>query len=294
MVKRIGVNLLAMVFVAIFASVAFAQAQDPREAEARKDCLSGKCEAGITLLAELFAESGNSNFVYNQARCYEQNARPDEAIQRFREYLRIARNLGADEKSDVDSHIAECRAMKAEQDRDRSMAAGTAVTPAPSVVPASAPAAAAPVLVPEVAPPPSAAAPVASPSPVAAAEVAVMPASSPESAGTGLRTWGVVAGSVGVVAVGAGVVFSLLTSSTKKQVESDGRIGFYDPNKDARGRTYSTMQWVGYGVGAGTIAASAVMFLLGSAADHVAGAQPVAILPAIGPGQGGALLQGSF
>ena len=41
-----------------------------------------RSESAITLLllAELFAETGNPNFVFNQARCYEQNSKLDEAI----------------------------------------------------------------------------------------------------------------------------------------------------------------------------------------------------------------------
>jgi len=125
--------------VLFFASVALAQAQDPREIEARKDCLSGKYQAGTGLLAELFAETGNANFVYNQARCFEQNSKPDEAIQRFREYLRIAGNLSADDKAGVEGHIAECRAMVAEQEQRSSApmetgksGAAAPTTPVPS------------------------------------------------------------------------------------------------------------------------------------------------------------------
>jgi hypothetical protein len=99
-------------------SPAFAEESlDPREVQARKDCLTGKVESGVALLAELYAVTTNANFLYNQARCYEQNARPEDAINHFREYLRVAKDIGAEEKADVDKHIAECRALVAERQR---------------------------------------------------------------------------------------------------------------------------------------------------------------------------------
>jgi hypothetical protein len=109
-----------------------------------------------------------------------------------------------------------------------------------------------------------------------------------------LRTWAIVIGSVGVVAVGAGVVFSVLTQSTKQQVESDGRSGFFDPSKDSDGRTYASMQWVGYGVGAAGILTAAIMYVVGGSKSQPSGGGTVAVVPAVGPGQGGVLLHGSF
>jgi hypothetical protein len=91
--------------------------KDPRETQAQKDCLTGKVESGVALLAELYANTSNANFIYNQARCYEQNARPADAINRFREYLRVAKNISAEDKADVDHHIDECRSLQAEQEK---------------------------------------------------------------------------------------------------------------------------------------------------------------------------------
>jgi tetratricopeptide (TPR) repeat protein len=100
-------------------SAAFGQRQNPREIQARKDCSTGSYVSGTALLAELYAETGDENFVFNQARCYQQNGRPDEAIERFREYLRIARYPSPDETTKVERHIAECKAMKVAQAQQR-------------------------------------------------------------------------------------------------------------------------------------------------------------------------------
>jgi hypothetical protein len=93
------------------------QEADPRAVQARKDCLTGNVDSGVRLLAELFTESKDATHIFNQARCYEQNSRPAEAIQSFKEYLRVAKSPSEEETTEVNRHIAECRAMQAEQDK---------------------------------------------------------------------------------------------------------------------------------------------------------------------------------
>lgn len=88
---------------------------DPRESEARRECLAGRYQRGIDLLAALFTETRDANHIFNQGRCYQQNNRPDEAIARFREYLRKSPNLPASETAEVQGHIRDCEKLKAEQ-----------------------------------------------------------------------------------------------------------------------------------------------------------------------------------
>ena len=104
--------------------------RDPREAEAKKACLGGKPERGIEVLAELYAETNDPTYIYNQGRCFEQNGKASEALTRFREYLRKSPNLGAEERAQVQAHITEME----EQTR-----------PAPTPAAAPPPAAPAPV-----------------------------------------------------------------------------------------------------------------------------------------------------
>lgn len=139
-------------FVVLFAAVialpalpALGQEQDPREIQAQKDCLTGKADAGVALLAELYAVTGNANFIYNQARCFEQASRPEDAINRFREYLRAAKDIGPADKADVEKHIQECRALQAEQEHERERkaaieAAAVVIPPAPAISSTPAPA----------------------------------------------------------------------------------------------------------------------------------------------------------
>jgi hypothetical protein len=94
------------------AAPADTRARDPREVEAQKDCLSGRLQQGIDALVELYVETKDANYIYNQARCYEQNNRPDEAISRFEEFVRRATDLTPEEKADVQRHLRECEQMK--------------------------------------------------------------------------------------------------------------------------------------------------------------------------------------
>ena len=72
-------------------------ADDPRPREAKAACAAGRVDEGIAVLARLYAESNDLMWVFNQGRCYQQNGRSDEAIQRFREFLRKAGELPRDE-----------------------------------------------------------------------------------------------------------------------------------------------------------------------------------------------------
>lgn len=86
-------------------------AQEAREVEAKKACLARHTDRGIELLAELYAETNDPTYIYNQARCFQQGGKAQEALVSFREYLRKARDLPADEKAQVQGYIAELEAQ---------------------------------------------------------------------------------------------------------------------------------------------------------------------------------------
>ena len=117
MLTRSLARWLASGITMLLAAGVLAQEEDPREAEAQKECLAGNARRGIELLAQLYVETSNPNFIYNQGRCYEQNGKMDEAILSFREYLRKLGTPTAEEKADVERHIAECDATKAAQSK---------------------------------------------------------------------------------------------------------------------------------------------------------------------------------
>jgi hypothetical protein len=254
-----------------WASLASGQPLDSRAAQARKHCLTGNVEAGVALLADLFVETKDVNLIYNQARCYEQNGRDEPAILRFREYLRVAKHLTAEEKAEVERHIADCRAMQTE--------GKPAAEPVPSQpVPAS---------IPTSAPPPTAVPPTAADVTAAASPE---PASGSSSSST--RLAGIVIGGAGIAALATGGVFSYLVSSAKQEVRDNADKKVYDSSLNSRGKTYETMQWVCYGTGAALVATGIVLYAVG--ARKGSQAKTVAVMPSLAPGQGGLLLQGRF
>jgi hypothetical protein len=60
---------------------------EARDHQAAAACGEGRLEEGVRVLAELFAETDDGNYIFNQARCYQQNGRVPEALARFRMYL---------------------------------------------------------------------------------------------------------------------------------------------------------------------------------------------------------------
>lgn len=106
--------LLLVCALALAGGARAAHAQDAqaaREVEAKKACLARHTNRGIELLAELYAETNDPTYIYNQARCFQQGGKAQEALVSFREYLRKARDLPADEKAQVQGYIAELEAQ---------------------------------------------------------------------------------------------------------------------------------------------------------------------------------------
>jgi hypothetical protein len=60
---------------------------ESRHREAEAACSSGRLEEGVGILSELFAQTDDGNYIFNQARCYQQNGRKAEALARFQMYL---------------------------------------------------------------------------------------------------------------------------------------------------------------------------------------------------------------
>jgi hypothetical protein len=292
--------------VLLYATTAFGKPMDPREAAAKEACATGRVAEGVELLAKLFTETANPVFVFDQGRCYEQNGMPEQALMRFREYLRLVPKLPGKERKNVEKHMADCQA---ELDRQRPAAkevekeAASVRPPAPgeSSIPAPPAPAAEPAqpAIPQAPAQPSFLAPSArftEPAPPASpsAPVAIQTAPAAESApgGSGLRTLGIVTCAVGVAAVGAGITFGVLTKRTQDEVENDARKRVYDPDKVSRGHLYETLQWVGYGIGAGAIITGTILILIGHSPAQTSGT--VALIPTVGPDQGGFVVQGGL
>jgi hypothetical protein len=132
---------------------------------------------------------------------------------------------------------------------------------------------------------PAEASPSASPSQPAYLQAQAIPGATP---GRGLRVTGVVLGLTGVALVGAGIFCGAEASAYSHSVET-GSV--FNPDFEDRGKLYETLQWVGYGVGAGLVATGAVLYGMGVAAGK---SPAIALTPALFPGGAGLGAQGVF
>jgi hypothetical protein len=235
---------------------------------ARKACLSGDLTKGVEILTDLYLDSKDATYIFNQGRCFEQNHRYDDAIARFREYLLKASNLGEPEKLDTQKHIDSCQAFLGKRE-DR-------LQPENASAPLPAPAAPGPSTPPE---------PAAEP----VAQVTAIPATTPPPAdsGSGLRTAGAITTFVGVGALVGGLVFNLKANNLAKDIgtnRTDSKVSSHD--------NYVKLAWVGYGTGAACIAGGVVLYLLGWPNSSPSG--KVALIPSVGPGMAGLVLAGTL
>lgn len=135
---RSGVFLVTFILALVSGQAIAAKPPTPTEQawerQAKTSCLSGDYAKGVAILAELFVETNNPVYLFNQGRCYEQNLRYAEAAERFREYLRKARDLTEDEKTQVDKFIAECDAAIAKSQSHPPVSIVPAPVPQPVTV----------------------------------------------------------------------------------------------------------------------------------------------------------------
>jgi hypothetical protein len=265
---RLG-PLAALAAILLTASVAHGESREATERAARKACLSGDVTKGVELLSDLFLDTRDATHIFNQGRCFEQNNRCEEALGRFREYLRKATALSAEVRTETEKHIADCQAVLAQQaalvpaDQGAQPGARTDTVPVPSAA--------------------LHAAPVQQPDVSGSAAPAVHP-------GRGLRIGGIACGLVGLAAVGTGVYFYTQASYYSDKV---AKQAVRNPSDEDAGVRAETMQWVFYGIGGAALATGTVLYLLGRN-QAAKGDGRVAVAPLLGPGLAGLSAQGAF
>ncbi len=199
------------------------------ERTAKKACAEGDFKKGVSILADLYVHSNDPTYIFNQGRCYEQNHQWVSAIDRFREFLRKARNLSPAERKETDEHIAECKRLQQEEEGENAPA------PEPHRL-----------IVPPIPQPVPTVAPQTQPShPTITAPVA------PAKTGRALRASGIVVGSVGVASIGAAVALNLKANQLADAGDGAGQS------------SYKTGALVCYGVGGVAVATGLVLYLLG-------------------------------
>ena len=91
-------TLLTTAILLLVAPVAMGETQENKERAAKKACLLGEVDKGAELLADLYVDTNDATYIYNQGRCFEQNGKNAQAALRFKEYLRKAKNLKPEER----------------------------------------------------------------------------------------------------------------------------------------------------------------------------------------------------
>ncbi len=227
-----------------------------KEKAAKKACATGDYQKGVDILADLFVDTNDTIYVYNQGRCYQQNNRWEQAISRFREYLRKAKDLPESDRADTQRQIDDCQ---------------ESLTKANSVLP------------PAVTAPPTT--PVVAPVVPETTQVISKPASPPPdpNRGKGLRIAGIVTAAVGVAAIGTGVALALKANSLSTSTYSQSR-------EDERS-TLKTWGLISYGVGGAAVATGVVLYIVGWTRQS---SSNVALLPVVAPDGASLSLQGTF
>jgi hypothetical protein len=269
---------MVIIFVGLMLawSPAWAGGQEARERAARKACLTGDFSKGVDLLAELFLDTKDITYIFNQGRCFEQNRRYEEAVGRFREYLVKGSSLGREEKADAEKHLSVCLSYLGKTDANQPF-----VAEEHKAGPVSAPTTSSEGL--------TSATPLLKPQPPAIGESS--PQAGQSSRGASLRTIGIVAATVGVAGVAMGILLNVKVNSMSSDLEKPYN---YTRSADSTRQTYKTIGWVGYGVGAAGIVAGAALYFLGrSKAEELAG-NNVTLAPAIASGSVGATFAGTF
>ena len=246
---------------------ALAANREVKERTAKRACLNGDPLRGVQILTDLYIDTNDPTYIYNQGRCFEQNNRYEEAIGRFREYLRKTTGTTDVDKADAKGalkHIADCESLLGRKVADPNQPAVPETPPPPQPQPA--------------APPPP-----KPPQPIATIPLAAPPASS-APAGGGLRAAGIVTMAVGGAALVAGLVLNFKANSMVNDAQNRFDGGTYSSSKD-----YKTVSQVGYGAGAVCLAGGALLYYLGVRAGH-----GVAAAPNVGQGTAGAILTGAF
>ena len=262
-------RLLSVLFLglAMVCSAGTAFADKPlskvaKEKAAKKACATGNFAKGVDILADLFIDTNDFSYVYNQGRCYQQNNQWTQAVSRFREYLRKATDISESDRAETERQIADC---------EQSMGKTAQVAPPPVM-------ATPPVPVVQPAPPPQ--------TPEAeTSKVSSKPEPSPPDVnrGRGLRVTGIILAAVGVAAVGTGVGLALKSQSLSTKDYSRSR-------EDERA-SLKTWGLVSYGVGAAAIATGAILYIVGWPSEQTSS---VALLPVAAPDGASVLLQGRF
>ncbi len=267
--RCLGMLLVILAILVSLPEPASAASRQAKERMAKKACLSGDPAKGVDLLAELYVDTNDITYIFNQGRCFEQNRKYEDAIARFREYLVKGEKLTPEEKAVAQKRIEACESYL-----PKSEPPPTVVSPPPAVVST----------------PVAQAQPIQVPISPEAGVVARQPGQIEGKTGSGLRIAGITVASVGAAALLTGVILNLKVNSMTSDLQKPDN---FNRDTDTSRKSYKTLGWVSYGAGAACLAGGSLLYYLGwhSGRDSMSS---VALVPTVAPGTAGAVLTGAF
>ena len=99
-----------------------AETPEGKARAAKKACLLGEVDKGAEILADLYVDTNDATYIYNQGRCFEQNGKNAQAVLRFKEYLRKAKNLKPDER---EATLKKIETLQGSTDKNETQAMST-------------------------------------------------------------------------------------------------------------------------------------------------------------------------
>jgi tetratricopeptide (TPR) repeat protein len=260
-----------------------ADSKTAKERAAKKACLTGNADAGVALLADLYVDTNDANHIFNQGRCLEQVGRCEDAIIRFREYLRKTKDAGRVSDGRAERHIADCEDIlkKAKGGESPSPSADTS-QPRLGSAASTARATATDVHGPNSAGPSQD----MRASPAQAGVQASLPQTTP---GRGLRVAGALTFGVGVAGVAAGLGLALAANHLASELEASPTS--YQRSKESTRARYASASTVGYAAGAACVAGGVLLYYLGWRQGREFSAT---VEPMVGAQTAGARVQGAF
>jgi hypothetical protein len=245
---------LALTGAAAGARAQSAPGMDRRVAAARQACAAGQVEQAMEILAQILVETGDTNAMYNQARCYQANGRTVQALVRFREYLRVAGPLPAAERNQIRKFISEL---------EQKVGSRTSGTNGP--------------------PPPTA---------TAAAETKAAADSGSSNGRKTVRMFAVATALLAIAPIAAGLHFGGEARQREQEILQgpDPIPGAEVQRQWGRAKRAFTLQWVSYGLGAALLVGAGAMYTLAGRA----GSGDLALNAAVSPGSVSAMFSGRF
>jgi len=119
-IGRLGV-VLGFVFACLVAvPIANAKGGDnSTELKAREAFAAGRYDEALDLFAKLYAQTLHPVYLRNIGRCHQKLRQPDQAIDKFNEYLAKEKKISPDERKEIEGYIKDMEAMRDEQARQK-------------------------------------------------------------------------------------------------------------------------------------------------------------------------------